>query len=101
MHDLFNDVKLLAKLAKNESTPHSERLYCLVIDYCMNLALPHFGSEQPGEMYYYSPLNVFLLGIVDVSNNDHLHTFTYTEGEGKKGGNNVTSLIFKFLQSQA
>ena len=99
MRTVFNNVKLLAQQA-NESTPHAERIYCIVVDYCMNLAVPYFGSEQPGETYYYSPLNVFLLGIVDVSNNDHLHAFTYTEGEGKKGGNNVASLIYKFLQSQ-
>ena len=53
MRELFNEMKLLAKQADTDSTPHAERLYCLVVDYCMNLALPHFGSEQPGETYYY------------------------------------------------
>ena len=29
--------------------PHRLRRYCLVADYCQNMALPHFGGEQPGE----------------------------------------------------
>ena len=41
-------------------------------------------------------MNVFLLGIVDVVN-DTLHGHLYHEGQGKKGGNNVASLIMKTL----
>ena len=34
-------------------------------DYCQNFGLPHFGNEQPGETYYYSPLGVYVFGIVN------------------------------------
>ena len=72
------------------------KVRCLVVDYAQNMELPWFGESQPGEVYYYTPLNIFLLGVVNVVN-DHLHAHLYHEGEGKKGGNNVSSLIMKTL----
>ena len=59
--------------------------------------LPHFGSEQPDETYCYSPLNISCFGITDLAT-DVLDAFIYHEGDGKKGGNNVSSLIFKKLK---
>jgi hypothetical protein len=61
------------------------------------MALPFFGSSQPGETYYYTPLNVYLFGVVDASKDDHLYGHLYKEGDGKKGGNSVASLIMKTL----
>ena len=77
--------------------PHRLRRYCLVADYCQNMALPHFGGEQPGETYYFSPLGVYCFGMVDPTI-DRLFAHLYTEGEGQKGGNNVASLILKTLK---
>jgi hypothetical protein len=77
--------------------PHRLRRYCLVADYCQNMALPHFGGEQPGETYYYSPLGVYCFGVVDPTI-DKLFAHLYTEGQGQKGGNNVASLIMKTLK---
>lgn len=68
--------------------------FCLVADYSQNLGLPHFGEEQPGDTYYFSPLSVYIFGIVDVScSPEVLHAFGYTEDQGNKGGNNVSSLV--------
>jgi hypothetical protein len=73
--------------------------FCLVADYAQNLGLPHFGGEQPGDTYYYSPLAVYCFGLVDASQSpEQLHCFGYTEDEGAKGGNNVASLIMKALK---
>ena len=58
-----------------------------------------FGSEQPGETYYYSPLNVFIFGICDHAT-EILSAYVYQEGEGKKGGNNVTSLLYKKIEDE-
>lgn len=72
---------------------------CLVADYSQNLGLPHFGTEQPGDIYYFSPLSVFIFGITDVScTPEVLHACGYTEDQGLKGGNNVASLIMHTLQ---
>jgi hypothetical protein len=72
----------------------------LVADYSQNLGLPHFGEEQPGDTYYFSPLSVYIFGIVDVSfSPDVLHAYGYTEDQGAKGGNNVASLIMHALES--
>ena len=65
-------------------------------DYCQNMALPHFGGEQPGETYYFSPLGVYCFGMVDPTV-DKLYAHLYSEGQGQKGGNNVASLIMKTL----
>lgn len=68
-------------------------------DYCQNLSLPHFGSEQPGDTYYFSPLFVYVFGVADVSGEKaKLKAYGYHEGEGSKGGNNVASLLMQALR---
>ena len=76
----------------------SERVVTIVCDYAQNMYLPNFGSEQPGETHYYSPLNVYCFGMVDTSI-DHLHAMLYVEGEAKKGGDNVASMICSRLKA--
>ena len=88
-----------AKKSKEDlenNVPWLEKNICLCCDYSQNLDLPHFGGEQPGDTYYYSPRGIFIFGLVDLSN-EILSAYVYPEGEGKKGGNNVSSLIYKFL----
>jgi hypothetical protein len=55
------------------------------------LGVPHFGGEQPGDTYNYSPLSF-------CGEQDQLHAYGYTEDHGAKGGNNVVSLLMKALQ---
>jgi hypothetical protein len=69
------------------------------------MELPTYRREQPGVTYYYSPLSVYNLGIVNHAHvcddgrvTEHLHAHVYHEGVGKKGANNVASLIVKTLQ---
>jgi hypothetical protein len=69
----------------------------IVCDFMQNLGLPYLGSEQSGATYYYSPLNVFVFGIVDMRTK-RLHAFVYDEGKGKKGGNNVASMLHDYLR---
>ena len=92
---LFNRQKLEA--IRTRFNEKSERVLTFVCDYAQNMTLPNFGSEQPGETYYYSPLNVYCFGIVDTSS-DHLHAMLYLEGEAKKGGDNVASMICAHLK---
>jgi hypothetical protein len=73
--------------------------YCIVADFAQNLQIPHFGDEQPGDTYYYSPLFVYVFGVVDVSSTpDVLFAYGYREDDGAKGGNNVASLLLKSLR---
>ena len=70
----------------------------VIVDFCQNVQLPSHKRDQPGETYFFVPLNIFVLGIVDCnSKKDHLHAYMYTEAEGGKGGNLVASLIMKYL----
>jgi hypothetical protein len=63
-------------------------------DFAHNLPLPNFGAAQPGETYYYSPPSIFIFGRVELSMKPtKLEDFVYHEGEGKKGGNNVASMV--------
>ena len=48
-----------------ENKPHSERTYTLVVDYAQNMDLPCYNSEQPGPVYYFSPLSIYACGVVD------------------------------------
>jgi hypothetical protein len=62
------------------------------------MGLPHVGAEQPDASYYLSHKNVHTLGIADLSYmKPILHAYVYEEGTGKKGGNNVASIIMKHL----
>ena len=67
--------------------------------------MPSFNYQQSDYVYYYSLLSIFNLGMVDHANKgcdgvecNHLHTHIYHEGAGKKGANNVASLIIKMLK---
>ena len=52
-----------AREAKEDTLkPHEERSRCIIMDYAQNLGLPHFGEEQPGSIYYYSPLAIYITG---------------------------------------
>jgi hypothetical protein len=73
---------------------HPNKRYCIVCDYAQNLGIPHFGKEQHGDMYYYSPLTINLFGLVDLSRSPNkLDCYAYREFTGEKGSNNVTSLL--------
>jgi hypothetical protein len=71
----------------------------LVVDYGQNVAMPWFGESQPSEVYYYTPLNVYNLGIVNTSHYedpnppeklplDRMYAHLYHEGQVAKGGDN-------------
>jgi len=69
------------------------------------LTAVYYIKEQPGITYYYSPLSIYNLGIVDHAHvyddgwvTEHMHCHVYHEGVGKKGANNVASLIMKTLR---
>jgi hypothetical protein len=98
--DYFNRLTAEAKQA-NTVVPlaHHIRHWLLVADYCQNMGIPHFGGEQPGETYYFSPLSVYCFGVVNaLLPKDHLYANMYHEGQGQKGGNNVASQLMKVLQ---
>ena len=63
-----------------------------------------YNKEQPGVTYYYTPLSLYNLGVVNQANvqdngdiKDHMYCHVYHKGVGAKGANNVCSLIIKTL----
>ena len=87
----------VSDFVKSVVWPHRHDV--LVADYMQNLDLPHFGGEQPGDTYYFSPLTICGFGVVDYSI-EELNAYIYTEAEGKKGGNNVVSLLSHSLKKK-
>jgi hypothetical protein len=80
---------------------HSRSTRTIVVDYSQNISVPQVGLEQPGRTYFLSPLSVYVFGIVNCAQQGGtLDAYIYGEGKGKKGGNNVASLIMKFLEQQ-
>ncbi len=74
-----------------EGKDHADRRYTFIVDYGQNMELPVFNKEQPGITYYYSPLSIYNLGIVDHAHvyddgrvTEHMHCHVYHEGVGKK-----------------
>jgi hypothetical protein len=81
-----------------EEVPHKDREYVIVCDYVQNMPLPHYGGEQPWDIYYFSPLTINLFGIVDLSiTPNKLNCYAYREFTAKKGSNNVASLLMQDL----
>ncbi len=56
---------------------HEKRRYKFVVDYGQNMELPIFNFQQPGCTYYYSPLSVYNLGMVN-------HAHKYADGSIKE-----------------
>ena len=80
---------------------HAERSRCIVQDYSQNADVPQLGASQPGKTYYMSSLRAFLFGIVDCGiEGGALDVYVYHEGQGGKGGNNTTSMLFQFLKKK-
>ena len=50
----------------------------------MNLQLPNFGKEKPGYSYYFYPIFLYFLGIVDMGMGS-LMSYLYDERDGNKG----------------
>ena len=100
---LYNRLTAKARSDAEQKKPHTQRTYTLVVDYGQNMEIPSFKSSQPGVTYYYSPLSIYNLGVVDTArefkgeHKDHMFCHVYHEGIGAKGANNVCSLIVKTL----
>ena len=80
-------------------------MYTFVVDYGQNMELPLFNEQQAGATYYLSPMTANNLGIVNHAHKypsgtvgEHMHCHVYTDAVGKKGANNVASLIMKTLK---
>ena len=37
------------------------------VDFAQNMDVPHFGEEQPADIYYFSPLTVNVFGCTDLT----------------------------------
>jgi hypothetical protein len=86
---------------RNDEVPHDQREYTIVCEYAQNLNMPHYGDEQPGEIYYFSALTINLFGIVNLRlHPNKLNYYAYLESKGKKGSNNVASLIMQDLHDK-
>ena len=80
---------------------HGEQRHIFIADYCQNMELQLLGASQPGDTYYFALLKINVFGIVDCSIfGGSLGAHVYDEGQGKKGGNNVASLLIKDLREK-
>ena len=43
------------------TTLQTELVQTIIVNYCQTLNLPHLGNEQPGNVYYFSPLSIICL----------------------------------------
>eukprot|EP00834_Sanchytrium_tribonematis_P005852 NODE_385_length_8329_cov_0.434386.p2 type:complete len:403 gc:universal NODE_385_length_8329_cov_0.434386:5296-6504(+) len=86
-----------AKVARLDYTrcKHRTDVTCLSFDYSQNLVLPQF-QDQPSELYFLSLLNIFLFGIHNETKKKQMN-YIYREDQGKKGGDNVVSLLIDYI----
>jgi hypothetical protein len=78
--------------------PRRHKSKCLLQTSLKTWAFSNFVGKQPCKAYYLSPLNAFVFGVVDCSlQKTTLSVHTYFETDGKKGSNNVASMLWKEL----
>jgi hypothetical protein len=77
----------------NGGVDHGLRTYTFIVNYGQNMELTIYNSTQPGCTYYFSPLNMYNLGMVNHAHeyedgkvSEHMTAHIYHEGVGKKGG---------------
>jgi len=86
-------------LAANKSFEDSHQI--IICDFGQNIGCPQAGESQCGDTYYMVALNVFIFGIVNTAiPGGVLDAWVYHEGQGKKGGNNVTTLLMMDLKKR-
>jgi hypothetical protein len=101
MRELLDFLHAQAQKCTEDGVNDEEMCIVLIIDFCQNMEMPSFNGTQPGETYYYSPMTVPTLGIVDGNTKENiLYAYIYSEAEGNKGGNVVASLIMKYLRDR-
>ena len=94
----IEDLPESVPLGENVPWTTSDKIFCLVGDYCQNMGIPNLGEEQSRETYYYSPKSVYCFGMANVGiEKPTLYTYIYPEEVGKKGGNNVALLVMKHI----
>jgi hypothetical protein len=90
-----------ANQCNNNEVSNKDRDYVLVCGYAQNMPLPHYSGKQPREIYYFSPLTINLFGIVDlICTPNKLNCYAYRGFTGKKGSNNVASLLMQDLHDK-
>lgn len=107
IEDALAQRKLAARLREKalldtkNNVPFQERTLLFYFDFAQTVQCPFFGFEQPGETYYFSPLSINVFGITDSCNEEEtMHAYCYHEGEGRKGGNNVASMLDWYLRKK-
>ena len=105
MREFLNKYVKKARNDVSNGVPWNERTNVLVGDYAQYMHLPFFGKKQPGDSYYFVPMNVNNFGMANPAayNSrgevcDHLYAHIYKEGTAKRGGNEVASLVMKTLE---
>ena len=65
-----------AKEDTHNKVPVQQMHIVATVDFCQNVQLPSHKKDQPGETYFFVPLNIFVLGVVYYnSEKEHLHAY--------------------------
>ena len=101
MRHLARTAVAQAKEDTRNKVPIEHMNVVAIVDFYQKAQLPSHKKDQPDETYFFVPLNIYVLGIVNCnSEKEHLHVYIYNEAEGEKGGNTVALLIIKYLFEQ-
>jgi len=107
--EMAKQQRMLFNLKKQQSkddhhkpwAENSNKVWTFVADYAQNMYIPNFAQEQPGETYYYSPMNAYVFGVACTGYTPtQLVAHVYLEDQGGKGSNNVASLLYKELDGR-
>ena len=58
----------------NNKVPVEHMHIVAIVDFCQNVQLQLHKKDRPGKTYFFVPLNIYVLGVVDCNSlKDHLH----------------------------
>ena len=69
---------------------------CLTIDMGQNVPLPSVEGDQFGDVYYMTPVNLYLFGVNENAipdGNDHMNAYIWSKAAGRRGANNFFLLV--------
>ena len=101
MQKLARELVRYGKVCTIGNLPPLRMRVVIIVDFCQNIQILSFLRDQPSAVYFFVPLNVYCSGIVDCNSiEDHFHVYMYSDAEGGKGGNEVATLIMKYLSDK-
>lgn len=97
-HACVNKRVIITKEYEKDNLHFNHSNFAITFDFAQYLELLNFRGEEPGDAFYFSLLALNVFEIANHSpSQDYYCSFPCHKSEGKKGANNVASMVKHFI----